>query len=134
MRFYEYPLFVDLLLWTVYVLLAITVGLTLWSMLRSPSRLWKGGTLPAWIAFALLVLTLAVTCLLANTTPIVINGKTYADALWLRVSDMLIYTSLFLIFVAVLGVAFGMSGLSRRIHLTMSRKPRAESQKPQKDV
>jgi hypothetical protein len=109
MRFYEYPLFVDLLLWAVYVLLAITVGLTLWSMLRSPSRLWKGGTLPAWIAFALLVLTLAVTCLL-------------------------IYTSLFLIFVAVLGVAFGMSGLSRRIHLTMSRKPRAESQKPQKDV
>ena len=52
---------------------------------------------------------------MASSTPIVANGITYDNVMWLLLSDMLIYTILAMLTVAVLAVLFGMSGISRRI-------------------
>ena len=117
MSFYESPLFVDLLLWTVYVLLTLAVGLMLWSMLRHPRQLVRGGSAAAWVAFGLFVATLVVGCLLADDSPILINGKPYCDAFWLRMTDTLIISSLVLIVLAVVGVVLGMSGIGRKLSL-----------------
>ena len=118
------PVFIELLLWTMYALLAAAVGLTCWSLVhgfrlrgRGPVR---SNGIPvgriAWGTVALLVVTLLLTYILGSTEPLTINGNIYADAFWLRVSDMLINTSLVLIGVAVIGVLTGMSGIQRKNH------------------
>lgn len=108
MNFYESPLFVELLIDSVYLLLLVAAALTVWSVLRSLLlRRGQGSDdrMPArriaWGVAVLLVLTLAVTALLADTSPLLINGRTFTDVLWLRLSDMFIDTSLVLMTVAV---------------------------------
>ena len=116
------PLFVELLLWTIYVLIAVAVGLTAWSLVRGVRLQGRGAVqsygIPvgriAWGVAALLVVVLGVTFALGSTEPLTVNGRTFADAFWLRTSDMLINTSFVLILIAVLGVLYGMSGLNRR--------------------
>ncbi|MCR5680027.1 MAG: hypothetical protein K6G08_07465 [Prevotella sp.] len=112
---YESPLFISIQLYAMYALLLAAAGLTVWSLVRSARML--GGSrqtdngIPvrriAWLSVLLLVLTLLLTWLLADTTPLTINSKTYADVFWLRVSDMLINTSLILIIVAAAGTVWG---------------------------
>ena len=106
----ESPLFIDIVLYTIYVLLAAAVLLTVWSVVRSYSKCEARGTrfengVPvrriAWLTAGVLVVTLAVTWLTASTQPLNINGKIYADAFWLRISDMLINTALVLIVIVV---------------------------------
>ena len=120
MSFYESPLFIDVLLTSIYALLALTLGLTVWSMLRTlqmrnRERLTMG--IPAkriaWSVALLLSATLALTALTADTQPLTINGHTYDSRFWLRVSDMLINTSTVLIVVAVMCVALSALGIGR---------------------
>jgi putative exporter of polyketide antibiotics len=116
------PAFVELLLWTIYVLLTVAGLLTVWSMIRSIRQRGRGEVrsngIPvgriAWGVAALLVVTLGVTYALGSTEPLMINKTIYDNAFWLRVSDMLINTSLVLIVIAILGVLIGMSGIQRR--------------------
>lgn len=120
MSFYESPLFIDVLLTSIYALLALTLGLTAWSMLRTlqmrnRERLTMG--IPAkriaWGVALLLCATLALTALTADTQPLNTNGHTYDNSFWLRVSDMLINTSTVLIVVAVMCVALSAMGIGR---------------------
>ena len=122
MNFITSSWFVDLLLFTVYALLVATLALTLWSMwhsYRKRQRQSSDNGVPtrgiAWGVWVLLAVTLAATWLFASTRPLSINGSIYDNRFWLRASDMLINSSLVLISVAVMGVLFGMSGLSRRL-------------------
>jgi len=113
----EAPLYIDLLLGAIYVLLAAIVLLTGWSLVRSIRLRGKDGIRSMRTAAAmvlLLVACLVVTWLLGSTRPLTINGTLYTDTFWLRLSDMLINTSLVLIMVAVGAVAFGYSGLIRK--------------------
>ena len=110
---YESPLYVDIVLYTIYALLAAAVLLTAWSAVRARAmHRGDGGTengIPvgriAWLTGGMLVLTLALTWLTASTQPLNINGRTYSDTFWLRASDMLINTALILIAVVTLLVA-----------------------------
>lgn len=67
--------------------------------------------------FGILGLCLVLTFLLGSSEPVVSNGVKYADAFWLKATDMFINTLLVLLVVAVCGVAFGVSGYSRKIKL-----------------
>lgn len=122
MSFYESPLFIDVLLTSIYVLLGLALGLTAWSMVRAlrlhdRERLTMG--IPAkriaWGVAALLTATLALTALTADTQPLSINGQPFVDHFWLRVSDMLINTSIVLIIVAVVSVALSTMGIGRKL-------------------
>lgn len=114
-------MFVELLLDSIYILLAMAVMLTGWSAVRSV-RLRKGqhegGGVPvrgiAWGVFALLVLTFGATALLADVSPMTINGHLYDSTTWLRVSDMLINTSAVLMLVAVICLIVGYTGVVRK--------------------
>ena len=116
------PTFVNVLLYCIYALLLVGVALLVWSAVCSVRRN-RGQSvsngLPvrriAWGVVALVVVVLGLTCLLANTQPLSINGRTFDDVFWLRTSDMLITTSLVLMGIAVVGVLFGISGWSRKL-------------------
>lgn len=120
---FESPLFIDILLYIIYGMTLIALGLTVWSGVRSMRQQDKSDTrsngIPvrriALITVALLVVTLLLTCLLASTSPLTINGKPFSDKFWLRVSDMFINTSLILIIVAFIGAIIGYSGVSRKL-------------------
>lgn len=110
----ESPLFIDIVLLTIYVLLAVAVVLTVWSTVRmhlmhkgdgsSENGVPKGRI--AWLTAGVLVVTLVVTWLTASTQPLNINGRIYDDALWLRMSDMLIHTAIVLVVVVAGAIAF----------------------------
>ena len=120
---FESPLFIDILLYVIYAMILVAIGLTVWSGLRSMRRQDKSDTrsngIPArriaLLTVALLVVTLVVTCLLASTRELLINGKPFGDKFWLRVSDMFINTSIILIIIAIIGAAVGYSGICRKV-------------------
>lgn len=111
---YASPLFVSIVLYVLYALLAAAVVFTLWSVVRS-LRLQRGEEasehgLPsrrlALYVGLLTVAILAATWLLGSSQPITANGHTYDDAFWLRTSDMLIVTPIVLMAVfAVIALA-----------------------------
>ncbi len=113
---------IDFLLYLIYGMLALAALLTTWSTLRSLLRNRGEAVewgipvrLIGWFIVIGLVVVLVLTFALGDVSPLSINGRTYADGLWLRMADMLINTSLVLIIVAVIGVLFGLSGLSRKL-------------------
>lgn len=116
------PLFIELLLWTIYALLAVAVGITVWSVLRTmkkqgPSERYSNGIAVrriAWGTAAVLAALLALTFLTGSTEPLVINGRPYSDTFWLRTCDMLINTALALIVIAVICVTYSTFRLYRR--------------------
>lgn len=122
MSFYETPLFVDLLLGFIYVLIAAAIGLCLWSVSRTFRQRERKVTADdklarrlAWIMSSALVFVLLVTCLFASTQPLHINGEPFSDTFWLRVSDMLINSSVILILIAAICVALSAMGIGRMI-------------------
>ena len=112
---YESPLFVSIVLFTLYAMLLVALGLTVWSVVRSLRRRERDegalGGVSQWKIVAatvlFLVLTMGVAWLLASTKPLHVNGKVYDDSFWLRVSDVLIITPAVLVVVIMLlmGVA-----------------------------
>lgn len=118
------PLLTDALLVFTYVLCAMAAAVALVSVvrgvrMRGGSSYGVGGVPSGRIALGvalLLVVTLAVTFALGSSEPLRVNGKVFADALWLKLTDMFIWTSAVLGLVAVAVVAFGVSGMNRRVN------------------
>ena len=116
------PLFTDLLLITAYLLLAFALGIAVWAVVRSARTLGKGDRvvnntpvrrISLTVGIGTFVLML-VTFVLGSSAPMKINGATYSDAFWLRMSDMFIVTSLLLIVAAVGAVVYGATKYNRK--------------------
>ena len=60
----------------------------------------------AWGTLALLVASLVLTFLIGSSSPVTVNGKTFADVFWLKATDMFIYTILLLLVVAAGAVGY----------------------------
>ena len=117
------PLLTDMLLGYIYLLTSSAIGVTVYSIVhgiktRGRQSLTENGvpagriTIITWgVTFALLASTFA----LGSTDPIKVNGKDFCEGIWLRLSDMFIISSGVMILLAILAVAFGMSGYSRRM-------------------
>ena len=99
------PFFADVMLWLMYIVIAVAVVVTAFSVWHGLRTTRKGDDIvnrvPAgrigWLVILGLVVCLFVTFLLGSTSPIVTNGETFTDKFWLRVTDMFIYTSIVLI-------------------------------------
>ena len=117
------PLLTDILLGYIYLLLAIAMGVTVYSIVHGIRTSGRQGftengvpagriTFVTWVATAvLLILTFA----LGATDPIKVNGKDFCESIWLRLSDMFIISSGVMILIAIAAMVFGMSGYSRRM-------------------
>ena len=99
------PLYVDLVLWAVYVLLAVTIVASVYAAVHgvrtqgrqvATSRLHRSATI---VGLAVPAGVMAITYALASTTPLTINGQPFTSTVWLRLTDMFIYSSITLIIV-----------------------------------
>lgn len=130
------PLFTDTVLVFIYILVAAASAAAVCSLVRAFRHRDKDSdvvnNLPAariaYASFGLLAVLLVLTFALGSTEPVLVNGVRYADSFWLRVTDMFINTSLALLVVAAIGVAFGLSGRSRKLRSVCRR----EHKKPHK--
>jgi len=114
---------VDVIFFSIYVLLVAAVVMTLCSVYRSvrmsdPSQRVEN-RIPvrriSWGVAILLVVVLVVTFLLGNSQPMLINGERFSNTVWLKVSDMFIYTAIILGFLAVVAVVFCETGANRKL-------------------
>ena len=105
-----------------YGLLTLTVIIMLVSLVISVHRrntmlVMVKGIPAAGIALAsvlMLVVVLVVTFLFSSSNTIVVNGKEYAERLWLRISDMFIGTIVVMALLAVLFICIGGMLVRRR--------------------
>ncbi|MBQ9357088.1 MAG: hypothetical protein IJT98_07365 [Prevotella sp.] len=105
------PTFINIILYAIYVLLALAVVATIWATVRSLRRQGEktdmNGKLPsrriAVGTAVLLAIVMAAAWLLARNTPITANGTTYDSSFWLRTADMMIGTTAVLL-VAITGL------------------------------
>ena len=105
--------YVDVVIWAVYVLIALTAIAAIWSAWHGmrthdsrPDPLATRHTRFLGYATAVLVIVvLAITFATASTLPIPTNGEPFTDKLWLRLTDMFICTSLLLILLCSVLVA-----------------------------
>ena len=94
----ESDLFIDVVIIAMYVLLAVAAALCVWSAwngVRTHQR--RQSTRIAYAVAGGTALLLLLTYLLGSTRPLLSNGQVFNDALWLRLADMFIYSSIILI-------------------------------------
>lgn len=111
------PMFTNVLLIFMFLLLVGSMVIVGWSMFTSLRKRGKSEILQngipvkrnAYIIVIGTLLLLVCTFLLASSSPMTVNGKEYARVLWLKLSDMFIWTSGILIVVAFITVVFGAS-------------------------
>jgi len=106
---------VDIVLICIYLVMAATIGVLLFSVvrgvcLREKSFTTVNGIPVGRIAAATATGTsaiLAVTFLTASEQPLTVNGGQYTEWIWLKTADMFIFTSLLMIAAASAVVVFG---------------------------
>ena len=99
------PFFADMMLWLMYLMVAAAVVVTAYSVWHGLRNRRKGDDIingvPAgrigWCVAIALVVCLVLTFLLGSSTPVITNGVRFTDVVWLKVTDMFIYTSILLI-------------------------------------
>lgn len=117
------PLLTDMLLGYIYLMVVVAIGVTAYSVVHGIRTRGRQGysengvaaghiTIATWV---FTVLLLVISFALGSTEPIKVNGKDFCEGIWLRLSDMFIISSGVMILLAILAVAFGMSGYSRRM-------------------
>lgn len=117
------PMLTDVVLVFMYVLVfgaaALAVAAVAIGLKRCGRTQSVVNNIPAarisWGTAVLLALSLLVTFALGSSKPVMVNGVEYTDAFWLKATDMFINTSFVLLFVAVCGVVFGLSGYNRKL-------------------
>lgn len=114
------PLFTDLLMALMYVLLVCAVAIAVCSAVKAARfktregedfRLRSRLTCSVWGG---LLAVLIITFLAGSSQPIPVNGETYADWLWLKLSDMFVLTSVILLVAGAATVLFGATRYVRK--------------------
>lgn len=114
------PKLTNVILIISYLLIIGTILLTVFSLVmafrnRNKSAAVVNNVPAARIAYIVsgsVVLLLVLTFLFGSSAPMAINGKQYAQTLWLKTADMFIFTALAMLVAAVAAVAY--SSLNKR--------------------
>ncbi len=117
--FYKSPQFTNLLMWWMYILVAICGICTVVGAVTA-----KGGKvdsqMPAWgdtlakVGLWLFVPVLLVTWFLGSKAPILTGTGLYEDAFWLQATDAIIYTVYVLLVVTVIALVASLSGVFKK--------------------
>ena len=95
----EAPLYADLVIGAVYLLLAASLAVVGWSVVCQARRRGRGvSRLSLGVAVGV-VLLLLLTWLTGSSEPFRVGGRLYADGSWLRLADMFVHSSIILIVV-----------------------------------
>lgn len=116
------PLFTDVLIVLMWLLLLLTLGLAVYSIVKGYRLSVKEEKLSngipenkifriTWLStLAVLVLTFLV----GSSMPMLINGSEFGDWIWLKVSDMFVTTSILMLVAAFGAVLFGATRYIRK--------------------
>lgn len=116
------PLFTDVLIVLMWLLLLLTLGLAVYSIVKGYRLSVKEEKLSngipenkifriTWLStLAVLVLTFLV----GSSMPMLINGNEFGDWIWLKVSDMFVTTSILMLVAAFGAVLFGATRYIRK--------------------
>ena len=117
--FYKSPQFTDLLMWWMYILVAICAVCTVVGAVTA-----KGGKvdsqMPAWgnvlakVGLWLFLPVLVVTWFLGSKAPIMTGTGLYEDAFWLQATDAIIYTVYVLLVVTAVALIASLSGIFKK--------------------
>ena len=117
--FYKSPQFTDLLMWWMYILVAICAVCTVVGAVTA-----KGGKvdsqMPAWgdvlakVGLWLFVPVLVITWFLGSKAPIMTGTGLYEDAFWLQATDAIIYTVYVLLVVTAVALIASLSGIFKK--------------------
>ena len=116
------PLLTTALIFFMYALLATTVCIGVWSIVRETKRRRSESKVCNGIPTSLIsrcvaggtLMVFVLTFVLGSTQPLMTNGKSFTDSMLLRMADQFINTSIFLLIAAALAVAFGMTRYYRK--------------------
>ena len=119
---------IDGLFWLLYVMLLLTVVVTIVTVVRAWLHRDKSSDVQnripvariRYAAIGTVVVCLLLTYLFGSSSPLDINGVQYANPFWLKLSDMFLYTVIFLIIVAA---AILLVNNGYRWYMTMRKKP-----------
>lgn len=117
------PLFTDVLIFLMWFLLVLTVVLAIVAVVRAYKMNVKSEAVVngvpqgkifrfTWIGMLLL---LVLTFLVGSSMPMLVNGENYTDWFWLKISDMLVLTSISMLIIAVGAVVFGATRYMRKV-------------------
>ena len=106
------PFLADIMLWLMYIAVAAAIAVTLTSVVKTLRMRTKDDeiingvpqTRIAWTTAGCFLVCLVVTYLLGSSEPLMTNGMLFANRIWLKATDMFIYTSLILIIGCLAGV------------------------------
>ena len=117
--FYKSPQFTDLLMWWMYILVAICAVCTVVGAVTA-----KGGKvdsqMPAWgnvlakVGLWLFLPVLVITWFLGSKAPIMTGTGLYEDAFWLQATDAIIYTVYVLLVVTAVALIASLSGIFKK--------------------
>ena len=106
------PLIADIMLWLMYITVAVALVVTVVSVIKTVRLRTKDDevvngvprTRMAWVVGVAFLLCLVLTFVLGSSEPVRTNGELFTDTFWLKATDMFIYTSLILIIGCFAGV------------------------------
>ena len=117
--FYKSPQFTDLLMWWMYILVAICAVCTVVGAVTA-----KGGKvdsqMPAWgnalakVGLWLFLPVLVITWFLGSKAPLMTGTGLYEDAFWLQATDAIIYTVYVLLVVTAVALIASLSGIFKK--------------------
>lgn len=116
-------LLAEMMLWLMYAALTIALVVAVLSAVHSfryrSDSIAASNRVPrksiAWGVLGFTMILLLVTCLAGSSQPLIINGISYTDRFWLKITDGLIVSSVTLIVIAACFVVYGISGMNRKI-------------------
>ena len=116
------PLFTNLLLVLMYILAFTGIVVGIWSVYRTLKVRGESESVDNNIPTRKLSYTIVFTTiaslllffLVGSSQPMRINGISYTDGFWLKVSDMFIYTSLLMIIAGMCVAAYGATKYNRK--------------------
>ena len=111
------PQYTDALIYLKYALAAITAILAVLAGLFQFGQSLKDdpkGAVKTVIALVL-VAALVIACYaIGSTEPIMVNGEPYADEMWLKVTDMFLYSMYALAALATVATVINLTGIFKR--------------------
>ena len=98
---YIVPFSTEVVLWLLDIMTFLSVSVAVCAVVRGYRRRSRESVVNgipvariAWGTLALLVVSLVLTFLIGSSSPVTVNGKTFAYVFWLKATDMFIYTIL----------------------------------------
>lgn len=116
------PLFTNLVLGLMWLVLVGAIALALFSVAKTVRKTSKSDAIVNGvnenkifrITWFVTVVLLVVSFGIGSSEPMSINGNDYAEWLWLKLSDMFVYTSVAMLVIALGAVTFGATRYIRK--------------------